>query len=337
MTMINFFLAFALLLPAEIQIANRNQISPGSIARSNAAGFSVIGRLTFEDGAEPAIVDVELRSPDGLNTLEMKQATMEGIFQFDGVGLGRYFVVIESDRYQYVKHLLDVDTRSFSVLNLELSLYPRPTLADGTKLVSIEELRRNIPGEALKKLDEALGEFQDDDAKKGIERLKEAIEIAPDFYEAHLEMGYAHQRERRAEEAIASLEKAYELNPTSAGATTWLGRLYFETENYPAAVERLVQRVDIGNATAADYFILGSSYYRLAQPREAEANLLQAVMVSPEEAAGARLQLFNLYMRTRLPAKALEQVEAYLEEFPGHPNHDAMKERGDQLRKSIPN
>ena len=51
--------------------------------------------------------------------------------------------------------------------------------------------------------------------------------------------------------------------------------------------------------------------------------------MSPEEAAGARLQLFNLYMRTRLPAKALEQVEAYLEEFPDHPNHDAMKERAD--------
>ncbi len=337
MRMINFLLAFALFLPAGTQIVNRNQISPGSIERSNAAGFSVIGRLTFEEGSVPSIVDVELRSPDGLNTIEMKQATMEGIFQFDGVGLGRYFVVIESDRYQYVRHLLDVDTRSFSVIQLDLSLYPRPTAADGTPLVSLNELRRDIPNDALKKLDEALKEFGDDDAKKGIERLEEAVEIAPDFYEAHLELGYAHQRGQRAEEAIASLEKAYELNPASAGATTWLGRLYFETENYPAAVERLLERVEIGNATADDYFILGSSYYRLAQPREAEANLLQAVMLSPTEAAGARLQLFNLYMRTRLPAKALEQVEAYLEEFPDHPNHDAMKERADQLRKSIPN
>ena len=94
MTMINFLLAFALFLPAATQIPDRNQIAPGAIARSNAAGFSVIGRLTFEDGTVPSIVDVELRSPDGLNTLETKQATMEGIFQFNGVGLGRYFVVI---------------------------------------------------------------------------------------------------------------------------------------------------------------------------------------------------------------------------------------------------
>ena len=139
------------------------------------------------------------------------------------------------------------------------------------------------------------------------------------------------------EEAISSLEKAYELNTASRGAATWLGRLYFETENYPQAVEALLRRLGLGNPGANDHFILGSSYYRLARPSEAEENLLRAVVLAPAEAAGARLQLFNVYMRTRRPVQALEQADAYLEEFPDHPNHAAMQERADQLRKALQN
>ena len=333
--MLNLLFAFALALP--LQIPDRTQIQPPGAQRSLEAGFSVIGQLSFENGAEPAFVEVQLREPDGLNTLDRTTATLDGRFQFNGVGLGRYWIVIEDDHFQWVKQQFDVDTRSFAMIKLDVSLYPKPTLKDGTPIVSLEELRRDIPEDALKKLDEALREFRDDDADKGIERLEEALDIAPDFYEAHLELGYAHQRAGRREEAISSLERASELNTASTGATEWLGRLYFETENYPQAVEALLRRLELGNPSADDHFILGSSYYRLARPNEAEENLLRAVVLAPEEASGARLQLFNVYMRTRRPVQALEQVDAYLEAFPDHPNHAAMKERADQIRKALQN
>ncbi len=270
--MLSFLLAFALGLP--VQIPDRTQIQPPGARRSLEAGFNVIGQLSFENGAEATIVEIQLREPAGLTTIDRTTATMDGRFQFNGVRLGRYWVIIENDHYQWIKHQLDVDTRSFAMVNLDLSLYPKATLGDGTPVVSIEELRRDIRDDAVKKLDEAFREFRDDDADKGIERL---------------------------------------------------------------AVEALLRRLELANPSAEDHFVLGSSYYRLARPAEAEQNLLRAASLAPEEAAGARLQLFNVYMRTRRPVQALEQANAYLEAFPDHPNHAAMKERADKIRKALQN
>ncbi len=99
--MLNFFLALALVLP--IQIPDRTQIQPPGAQRSLEAGFNVIGQLSFENVAEPTIVEVQLREPDGLNTVDRTTATMDGRFQFNGVRLGRYWVVIENDHYQYMR------------------------------------------------------------------------------------------------------------------------------------------------------------------------------------------------------------------------------------------
>ena len=55
-----------------------------------------------------------------------------------------------------------------------------------------------------------------------------------------------------------------------------------------------------------------------------------------EESSGqARLQLFNVYMRSGRPIKALGQLEAYLNAFPDSPNYDAIKDRVDQIRKDL--
>ena len=162
--MLNFLLAFALVLP--LQIPDRTQIQPPGAQRSLEAGFNVIGQLSFENGAEPTFVEVQLRGPNGLNTLDRTTATMDGRFQFNGVRLGRYWIVIEDDHFQWVKQQFDVDTRSFAMIKLDVSLYPKPTQADGTPIVTIEELRRDVPEDAVKKLGEASREFRDDDAEK---------------------------------------------------------------------------------------------------------------------------------------------------------------------------
>ena len=213
-----------------------------TVLQSVKDGFPLIGQLHFKDGAEPAVVEVELREENDSTVLDRTTATAGGRFYFNGVKLGTYWIAIESERYHWVKHRLKVDlVRTFGAINLELSLYPRRVPTDGTCVVSIEELRRDIPKKAVEKLENAVEEFQKAEEKKGIDLLEEALEIAPDFFEAHLQLGFAHQRAGRRQEAIASLATADKLNPASPEATTWLGRLYFETERFGEAIDTLTR------------------------------------------------------------------------------------------------
>ena len=321
--MLNFLLVFALL-------------QSQTVLQSVKDGFPLIGQLHFEDGAESSIVEVELRDESDSTVLDSATATLGGRFYFNEVKLGTYWIAIESERYQWVKHRLEVDlVRTFGVINLELSLYPRRALRDGTRVISLDALRRDIPKKAIEKLENAVKEFQKAEEKKGIDLLEEALEIAPDFFEAHLQLGFAHQRAGRREEAIASLATADKLNSASAGATTWLGRLYFETERFEEAIDTLTRRLEMGAVSADDYFHIGSSYYKMGLFAEAEENLLHAATQWPDEAGPSHLQLFNVYMRTRQPSKALEQLDAYVEGFPDAPDHDAIKNRADQLRQML--
>ena len=306
-----------------------------AVLQSQKDGFPLLGQLYFEDGAETAIVEIELRDANDSTVLDRTTSNPAGGFHFNNVKVGRYWVVIEGERYQWIKHRLQVDVLTFGVINLELSLLPRRVSEHGEDVVSLEELRRSVPPVALEEFDKALKDFGKKDSRKGIERLEKALDIAPDFYAAYLQLGFAHQRNGRREEAIPPLEHAARLNTASAEARTWLGRLFFETEQFEKAIDVLTERLDLGASTYDDHFHLGSAYYKLGTPDEAEQNLLRAVELSPEEAGPARLQLYNVYMRTRRPGQALEQLDAWIERFTDDPNYGNIKEMADRLRREI--
>jgi Tfp pilus assembly protein PilF len=320
--------------PFEIQ---RDQMLPGAARQSVEGGLPLEGEITWEDGAVPAPVDVELRGSDETTVIGSIQATTNGRFRFNAVRYGTYWIVIESERYNYVRQRLLVDTSTFGMIQVPVSLFPRTVERTGDPVVDLNTLRVEIPEEALEKYQDALEEFQKDNEDKGIDRLTEALEIAPDFYEAHLELGFARQRAGEIPDAIALLERAVELNPSSADGLSWLGRLYYETERFQDSVETLWGRIEVGAASADDNFYIGSAYHKLGVYREAEESLLRSLSISPtsDMSGPARLQLFNVYMRSRQPFRALEQIDEYAIEHPDDPNLEAYQKRADELRTML--
>ena len=336
--MVYFFMALLFVqgpprtTPFEIQ---RDQILPGAARQSVVNGLPLEGQIIWEAGAEPAMVDVQLRGSDETTVIGSMQATTNGRFRFNGVRYGVYWIVIESERFNYVRQRLLVDTSTFGMIQVSVSLFPRILEIGGDPVVDLLALRADIPEEALEKLEDALVEFQKENENRGIDRLNEALEIAPDFYDAHLELGFAHQRAGRFADAIASLERAVELNPSSRGGLSWLGRLYYESDRFQDAVEFLLKRIELGAATGNDNFYIGSSYYKLGAFGEAEDSLLRSASISSEMAGPARLQLFNVFMRSRQPFQALEQMDAFVIENPDDPNLEAYQKRADDVRAML--
>ena len=299
-------------------------------------GFPLVGQLHFEEGIETSrVVDVELRDGVGRQAIDWTTSTPTGIFRFNDVKHGRYYIVVESIHYQTVQELLVVDMQTFGMINVDLSMYSRRSKADLEKLISLEELRRNVPEEAITEYDKAVEELQGGDPKKAIDYLQRAIKIAPSFYESHFQLALAHQREERLAQSISSLKRAADLNEASSEARSWLGRLLFETTDFQGAIKALLERLELGAPSGDDYFYLGSSYYRLGDLLAAERNLLRTTELESQNSGQARLQLFNVYIRSGQAGKALEQLDNYLAEFPGSPQYDAIKGRADQIRRDL--
>jgi Tfp pilus assembly protein PilF len=313
----------------------RDAILPASVRQSVEGGFPLEGQITWEAGAEPALVDVELRGSDESTVIGRMQATTNGLFRFNNVRYGTYWIVIESERYNYIRQRVIVDNSTFAMIQVAVSLFPRTVAEGGDPVAAVQALRVKIPKKAFEKYEDALEEFQKGKEDKGIDRLEEALEMAPDYYDAHLDLGFAHQRAGDAEQAIVSLKKAVEINPSAADGLSWLGRLYYETGQFPAAVGALSGRIELGAASADDSFYIGSAYYKMGAYAKAEESLLRSVSIAPETSGPARLQLVNVYMRSRRPFLALEQLETYLAEHPDDTNLEAYQKRVDDLKQML--
>lgn len=308
-----------------------------TVLQSVADGFPVLGKLQFSQGVEPTTTEVILESEDG-QVLDRAASSPNGDFRFKGVKLGRYWLVIEGEKFQNVRERLEIDVRTFGVVNVTLVLHPRMGVKPSSPaedVVSVGMLRRKIPKDALKEYEKALEERKKGDGKKAVEHFQKAIKIAPDFYEGHLQLGLYLQKSGSRDEAIRSFEKAIELNPVSVSGRTSLGRLYLDSEQYQKAVDTENEALKIGPAAADAYFVLGTAHYKLNSLALAEENLQRALTMSPETMSGARLQLYNVYMRGRRPLQALEQLDAYLTNFPNASNHAAIQEQADRLRQAL--
>jgi len=312
----------------------RDQGVPASVRQSGTT-FPLEGRISWEAGAEPTPIDVELRGEDESTVINRTEATSSGRFRFDNVRYGTYWIIIESERYNYVRQRVIVDARTFGVIRVAVSLSPRTFEESGDPVSALRALRIAIPKGASEKYEDSLKAFQEDNQDQGIDRLKEALEIAPDFYDAYLDLGYAYQRAGDLGQAIASLKRAVEINPSSLDGLSWLGRLYYENEQFHEAADALSERIELGAASADDSLYIGLAYYKLGAYWKAEESFLRSVSISPETAGPVRLQLFNVYMRLRQPFKALEQIETYVSEYPDDPNLEAYQKRIDDLRKML--
>src|SRR5687767_360254 len=75
------------------------------------------------------------------------------------------------------------------------------------------------------------------DFERAAEAYRRAIEIEPQFAEAHANLGAVLSRLGRYEEAVLSGERALAINPRLTGARLNLGLAHYRAGALPAAVE----------------------------------------------------------------------------------------------------
>ena len=106
----------------------------------------------------------------------------------------------------------------------------------------------------------------------------------------------------------------------------------FEKGNFQKVID--IIRGATGKPSPDTLVLLGTAYFKVNDLEQAEKNLQQALTISADT-PDAYLQLFNVYIRSRQPEKALQSLDTYLERFPAAKDRDAIKAQAERLRKTL--
>ena len=323
------------------------------VALAATAGAQFRGRVVMS-GAERSDILVTLVTLNG-QIIHQAFTSTRGNFRLEGVGVSSanpMYLVIEQEGYKpYRQRIVESDIRGSGmfIIYLEPEYIPvtRTGDTDGTLAVDVRQLRVEIPAEALGEYDAALDESEDGNYERAAERLELALERAPEFYDAWINLGGLYDRLGRYEDAKTAYLKASEVNPAGTLALLNLGAMYYQqgeremaSENVEAigtfsiAEEWLRKAVGLNPASSEARFFLGADLYRIGRYDEAE-EVLQSAIALDENQADARLMLINVYARqSRYPA-ALEQAVIFLDNNPDRPERAAIERVRSQLEDAL--
>jgi Tfp pilus assembly protein PilF len=303
-----------------------------SIADTQA--FRLQGVVTAN--GQPVRVDIVLK--DSLSaTIGTAQSFANGTFAFDNVRLGRYSITVSDSRFNLFDEPLLLREMSDPGKKIIINLVPRSSDAPAeTESVNWDELKGKIPAEAIAELRSGLEALKTRPKLNPAEsHFKRATDIAPEFYEAHFQLGLEWRRQQRRADAITEFVRAAAIKPELARPFRILGGLYIEEQQYQKAVDALMKVGQLGTLDSKDRLNLGTAFYKLNNFNAAEEQLLTSINLSPKENPGVYLQLHNVYMAMREPLAALKVLEDYLKFFPTEVNAKAMTDRAAKLRDAL--
>jgi predicted Zn-dependent protease len=301
--------------------------------------FQLKGKVVV--GLDEPVMTVVVLTEVFSGASQSTESFSNGSFRFNNVVLGTYRLSVVDPKFNlYDRQLLlrePGDTGNEITVRLvrsgESSVAPD---LDPSLYVIDAETARTLPPKALDEYNQGVAALRNPSRNNPPEgHFKNAIGAAPNFYEAHLQLGLVEHRQKKDADAIHEFERAAVLKPAEAQPLSLLGELYWDSEKYESAVQSLSQLAQLGKMRPRDHYYMGSAYYRLNQLDPAEEQLLLAINQGNDRDPEPFLQLHNVFMKKRQPDRGLAVLEDYLKTFPDDPNHAAMVERDKALRQAL--
>ena len=140
------------------------------------------------------------------------------------------------------------------------------------------------------------------------------------------ELGVQYLKLRQVDKAVEVLKESVKLNGDSFGSRLNLGIALLEAKKFGEAEEQLREALKRNTGAATAHMYLGIALLRLSKFEEAEKELLVATEANAVQLSMANYYLGGLYWRRHDYARAVEQLEKYLQLTPNAP--DAERVRG---------
>lgn len=143
--------------------------------------------------------------------------------------------------------------------------------------------------------------------EEAIKCYQRAIELAPNFPDAHHNLGNALKEQEKLEEAIESYQRAIELNPNYAEAYNSLGNVLKEQEKIEEAIECYYKAIELNPNYGYAYYNLGIEFHQQGNLEDAIEYYQRAIELNPNHASAH----FNLSLLLLLKGNFRQGWEEY--------------------------
>jgi Tfp pilus assembly protein PilF len=300
-----------------LSLASARQDIPHPIIRPRGApGGSITGRVVLPSG-HPVNdrVRITLSSPEDPGALGYTDNS--GNFGFTNLPEGTYTVEVLADRrlYEPVSETVRLIRSSRVNLMIYLKEKSKPPNSSGN-VVSPAEIDPQVPVPARKEYERATRLLNEGKTQEGIERLKQALAIYPNYLAAHNDLGVQYLKFNRFAEATEQFEAAIEISPKAFNPQLNLGIVLLKLKKYNDATEHLNSAVAIDSSKPASHLYLGIALVETDELAPAERELATAVSMGGKEYSVAHFHLARVSMKKGERNEAVRELKSFLETSP---------------------
>jgi tetratricopeptide (TPR) repeat protein len=249
---------------------------------------------------------------------------LSGRFSFPGLSRGTYQLTAEGDGRTFETTTVAADIPAFGTgaqgFTQDIQLRPishKPNAQPGV----VNAFSQNVPPAAKQALDVGIKLAEEGNTEAAIENMRKAIQVFPQYFDAHLQLGNVLLKIDQLQESIAELDKAREINPNDERAYQSCGLLLMKQRNYAVAVAIFAEAARLNpenplnavmRATALIHQAAGSEAERSTLLSRAEIALNQASTLSENKVKPDAMTMAMFYEMKGEPERAAAELEAYL-------------------------
>ena len=312
-------------------------LTAGVLFVHTARAQNSISGIIFDIERRPvSMIEVELLD-EFERLLRTTKTTTSGLYIFQGLGAGNYYVQVKTygTNYREMKERVQLGqtnrTSSTGKLTGSEALQVNFTLqfqrrGGQTPLSNEVVLAQNVPPEAEKYFESALKKLKDRKSDEALADLENALKIFPEYFLALEKIGYEFLARAKFAEAENAFAKALAVNPKSFSAKSGLGIAEYKLGKLRDAVKTLEESIVLNQSSANSFLFLGKIHRELKEFERAEANLKKAKELSKNKLADVHWELALLYYYgLDRPKDAADELELYLKANPDAANRSQVE------------
>ena len=280
--------------------------------------FTVFGHVRDPNGNSVGSIRVSLLD-ENEQTIRMVFADNSGRFQFRSLSEGIYLVRVETTGTPFEEQTQRIDLQSASRLS---SPTEDPWMVDfrlkmkkgdsGTKPGVV--FLQSVPPAAREHYEKGVIGLSDKKTETGIQALKKAIEIFPDYFLALELLGTEYVKSGMYENALPILSQAIQVNPDSSKSLYALGVAHLKTNRSDEAVNWLQRAADKDSKNANVYMMMGLAFGNLGSLSESETAFKKAYLLGKSDVADVHFYLAGIYNKQQKYSEAARELELFLKE-----------------------
>ncbi len=313
-----------------------------------AQGTNVLqGKVIAPSGTQPTS-PVRVRLTFNGRQIYETFSDLSGRFSFPGLSRGTYQIIAEGDGVNFETTTVYAEVSAFGSgqqgFTQDIQLRPirhKPAAEPGV----VNAFTQAVPEAAKQALTAGLKLAEEGKTEAAVEKMRKAIEVFPQYFDAHLQLGNVFLKTDQFNDAIAELDKAREINPNDERAYQSFGLLLMKQRNFPVAVAVFAEAARLNPANPMNHVMRATAliHQTSSAPTEdrslllsrAEAAMSQASTLSENKLKPDTMTLALFYELKGEPERAAAELESYLRKTPQVKNSAAIQNEIKRLREKV--